>query len=144
METKFTWKAEIEFSGTPEEFNALTAALDKRSIKVMPDEKWPRPPWPGLIPMPVADLLGSERVNSLASNSEFKAYVKFLKGLAGGIREPHLHLADEVVFLDREAFKEYVVETAQALAKRRVDFVDDYVHVMAGLEPIAALPLPLP
>jgi hypothetical protein len=144
MNPKFTWRAEMEFSGTPEEFNALTAALDKLSITVMPDKKWPRPPWPGLLPMPVAELLGSERVTGLASSSEFKAYLKFLKGLAGGIREPHLHLAGEVVFLDREAFKEYVVETAQALAERRVDFFDDYVYVMAGLEPIAVLPLPLP
>lgn len=144
MKPKFTWKAEIEFSGTPEEFNAFTAVLDKLNIRVAPDEKWPKPPWPGLIRMPVAELLGSERVSSLASNSEFRAYVKFLKGLCGGIREPHLHLADEVVFLDRAAFKEYVVETAQALAKRRVDFVGDYVQVMAGLDQIATLPQPLP
>jgi hypothetical protein len=144
MDSKFTWKGEIQFAGTPEDFNALSAALDKLNISVVPDVAWPKPSWPGLLPMPVAELLGQKRVDDLAGLASLKAHIEFLRGIRGGIREAHLHLGDEVAFLDHESFKAYVSEVAQALAERRVDLVGNYIDVMAGLNPIASLPGPLP
>lgn len=144
MDPKITWKAQVQFAGTPEEFNALSAALDKFNIRVIPEAIWPRPPWPGLIPMTASELLAPRVIEALVANASLKTRLEFLKGIRGGIREPHLHLVDEVVFLDRTAFKSYVSRVAQALAERRADASDDYIGVMAGLEAIAAIPIPIP
>ncbi len=141
---KFTWKGEIQFVGTPEEFNALAAALNKLNINVVPEVTRPHPPSPGKLPMPVAELLGRERIAELAGLAAMKAHVEFVRGIRGGIREPHLHLGDDVAFLDHATFKTYVGEVAQALAERRVDAVGDYVGVMAGLDPLAVTPIQLP
>jgi len=144
MDAKITWKAQIQFAGTPEEFDALSAALEKFNIRVVPDAIWPKPPWPGLIPMPASELLAPRLVDALVSKASLRTRLEFLKGIRGGIREPHLHLVDEVVFLDRTAFKSYVSGVAQALAERRADASEDYIGVMAGLEALAAIPIQIP
>lgn len=144
MEPKFTWKGEIQFAGTPEEFNALSAALEKLNVNIIPVVPWPRPPFPGLLPIPVGELLGTRLIDELAGAAALKAHIKFLKGFRGGIREPHLHLESEVAFLDQASFKAYVGQVAQALAERRVDLAGDYINVMAGLEPLAAIPIQIP
>ena len=46
---------------------------------------------------------------------------KIIQGIAGGIRDPHLHLDDDVVLLDRIRFKEVAGQVAQELAERLAD-----------------------
>lgn len=144
MDARFTWKAEIQFRGTPDDFNELSAALSKLNISILPFVEWPKPPWPGLLPMPIAELLDRGRLEELAGRAALRANIQFLRDIRGGIREPHLHLQDEVAFLDHEAFKAFVGEMARALGERRVDLIDDYPGVMVGLNPIAATPINLP
>jgi hypothetical protein len=164
MDSKFTWKAEIEFNGTPEQFNALTDALDKLNITIVPPAlsrmphlsglpPWPRwpglPPWPwphlpGLLPISIAEQVGAKYAEARLKDARPAIQLRFLKDIRGGIRDAHLHLGEEIIFLDRAAFKAYVGEVAQALAQQRVDLGGDYIETMAGLEALAAIPIQIP
>lgn len=143
MEPKFTWRGEIQFAGTPEEFNELVAALNKLNIQVHVTTK-PGSPSLGKQPMPAAELLGERRVAELAGLATKKVHLEFMRGIQGGIREPHMHLEDEVAFLDHATFKTYVGEVAQALARRRVDMIGDHMGAMEGLDALAAIPIQIP
>jgi hypothetical protein len=148
MDSKFTWKAEIEFNGTPEQFNTLTEALGKLNITIVPPDRypfpWPRPYPPGLLRRPIAEQVAAKYLGAPAFRAELVTRLKYLQDIRGGIRDPHLHLGEDVVFIDRLAFRAYIGEVAQALAQQQVDLGGDYIDVVAGLNPVATLPGPLP
>ena len=187
--TTFTWKAEIEFAGTEDEFNALSASLAKLPIKQAPGTERPRvvapgqlsrkrqiefagtpeefnvlsdvlahhgakvtiPEWvvidrphlAGCSPLPIDNMLDKVFLEKI--NAQPRVNLRFNQDIYGGIRTPHVHLADEVAFLEKGMFKSYVGKVAANLAKRRFDqFKGDYIDVMAGINPIAATPINLP
>lgn len=72
----------------------------------------PERPLPGIIA--VTGLLSTELLGKIA---EGMPRVKINKGIHGGIRNPHLHVANEVVLLDRARFKQLVGQVAEQLAK---------------------------
>ena len=68
--------------------------------------------------------------------------LEYLKDIAGGIRDPHLHLkGGEVAMLSREQFKSVMVEVATNLAVKQVDAGLDYAQTVA---PFASIPIQLP
>jgi hypothetical protein len=69
-------------------------------------------PFPGGWPVPIYEVLG-ERL--LAQLSGDMPPLK-IDGIDGGIRNPHLHLADRIVLVDRDRFKEVVGHVAMELA----------------------------
>jgi hypothetical protein len=73
----------------------------------------PDQPLPGV--MPVAQLLDKELLHKIVYDVP---KVKIIEGIDGGIRNPHLHLEDGVVFLDRVKFKEIVGQVAKELADK--------------------------
>jgi hypothetical protein len=141
----FTRKGLIEFSGTPEEFNSLSDVLAQYGAKVTIPE-WvviDRPHLAGCNPLPIDDILDKVFLEKIKAQP--RVSLRFNQDIRGGIRTPHVHLADEVAFLEKGMFKSYVGKVAANLAKRRFDeFGGDYIDVMAGINPIAATPINLP
>jgi len=72
----------------------------------------PEGPLPGITP--VTRLFSTELLEKLA---EGMPRMRINKGIDGGIRNPHFHMANEVVFLDRTRFKQFVGNVAEELAK---------------------------
>ncbi len=79
----------------------------------------PEQPSPGIIP--VARLLGGELRDKVI---EGMPRVKIINGIDGGIRNPHLHIKDEVVLLNRARFKEVVSQIAGELAGKLTESAD--------------------
>jgi hypothetical protein len=131
MNEKFVWKAEITFEGTDKEFNQLMECLAAANVDIdIPDWRC-RPPWhvAGCMPIPPDMLLGRAKLNKIIEDMP-RVQLKYVRNIWGGLRTAHLHIKDEVVLLDRDRFKTYVLEVAQKLADERVDKADDYIQVM--------------
>ncbi len=120
MKEKFTWKAEVEFNGNEKEFNALLRKLESSPVTVE------IPKWvlndriDGGWPLPIEELIDIGKQKSLLKTKKhFKAQFNFIDDKAGGIRNAHLHVGDEVIFLDRAMFKELMVEAVGNLVDLR-------------------------
>jgi len=72
----------------------------------------PEKPFPGI--KGVTKLLSRELLDKIAKDMP---RFKIIKNIDGGIRNAHLHVANEVVLLDRARFKEVVGQVAGELAK---------------------------
>ena len=70
--------------------------------------------------IPVDKLLERARLEKITANQP-RIKLRLIKDIRGGIRSPHMHLADEVVLLNRNRFKTLVGEVASVLAENRVD-----------------------
>lgn len=134
MNERFVWKAEIRFNGTAEEFNQLAAAIEKLPVEVSIPEWAHRPHhFAGCMPVPIDILLGREWMGKLIKDMPH-VKVRHIKDIYGGIRTAHVHLGDEVVFLDRARFKTLVTDVARELGARRVETVEDYIEVMDAVD----------
>ena len=139
MDDKFTWKAEIKFVGTADEFNKLGEALDQFHLEFEVAE-WRLHPFPGHVagcwPMPLDNLLGAERVKKLVAGMP-QAKLRFIDDICGGIRTAHLHLGDQVVLLSRALFKTLVADVAHELGEMRVESCGDYIDVVQAVGHLA-------
>lgn len=144
MAEKFTWKGEITFNGTTQEFAKFAEALNDRSeIEVKVPKWWPPRPFPGYPPWPWWRRIPQDSFNKIIKGGP-KFKVMWIKDIAGGIRDPHVHLEKEIVLLDRDRFKLMVSEVASMLATERVDHMDDFVSVMAPIQELEATPIEIP
>jgi hypothetical protein len=144
MAENFTWKGEITFKGNAEEFAKLSEALENMiEIEVKWPPGWPPRPFPGYPPWPWWQRIPKGTFNKLVESGQ-KTKIKWIKDFAGGIRDPHIHLADEIVLLDRERFKLMVSEIASVLAADRVDRLDDFISVIAPIQVLEATPIEIP
>lgn len=142
---KFTWRGAIEFSGTAEEFDALSEVLRRHGIGVTIPEMDQRRSIRGLggAPSAINKVLSEPLLQDLIAGQTHLS-PKFNQDLPGGIRTPHLHIAADVVLLDSERFKAYVGALATALTQRRIDLDDDYIGILRDLGSIAGIPIPDP
>lgn len=85
---------------------------------------WPHP-YPGGWPIPIYKILRDEM---LAQLTEGAIHVE-IDGIRGGIRDPHLHLADRIMLLEREQFAKVVGNVAMELAGKFA-LEADYVKIM--------------
>jgi len=130
MEDKLTWKAEITFKGTADEFNKFSAAMDKFNVDfTIPD--WIKIPnhLAGCFPFPVDTILIKEHVKKITDGMK-EIQINYIRDIRGGIRTPHIHLGDRIVLLNRNRFKLMVKNIAEELAEMRVDRMSDYIDVM--------------
>ncbi len=129
----FHWKAEVEFQGNAEEFARIAELFAETEVKF---KIWPRPfPFPGGWPVDWRVLLSEARVKELLEGTEAVS-IRFIKDIAGGIRDPHLHIGEQVVLMDRARFKDVIAEVSRELAAGRVERMMDYTDVMAGINPL--------
>jgi len=99
-------------------------------------KEWPlvlRAEWPpdhlaGCWPKPISEIVDA-RVLAKATEGMPMISADIIQGIRGGIREPHLHVGDEVVLLDRARFKEVVRAATTTLADEFVE-VADYVQTV--------------
>lgn len=90
----------------------MAAVLADQPFRI--GEIWPEPhPTMGCWPIRPLELLGAEMVETVTKNMP---RFKLVKGIEGGIRDPHLHIRDEVVLLGREQFRKLVGQVAMRLA----------------------------
>jgi hypothetical protein len=136
MDEKLVWKGEIEFVGTAEEYNRLSGIIGRGNVSVAGGDWWNKHHWPGLWPEPLAELIGMDRINELVADSP-QIRLEYIKGIRGGIRNPHLHVGDQVVLVGREQFRQALCEAAAALAAKRVDAGLDYEATMAPVANLA-------
>jgi len=112
MGKEMKFATEVVFKGTPDEFQEMTQALVKLPVRVR--VPWPFP-YPGGWPVPLDQLLSKKVLDGLV---EDRQKIKIIEGIRGGIRDPHLHVKNQVVLLDRPAFKQMVGLVAQKLAEQ--------------------------
>jgi hypothetical protein len=142
MENEIDFKISIAFKGSKEEFEKVAEDIAKlqlnKSVAIetvpLPEKQpiefdgisigtWPSPevvirkpkppkPLPGI--QPIARLLNSKTQNKIIQGLPRVR----IDGINGGIRNPHLHVKDEIVLLDKERFKEFVGNVARELSNR--------------------------
>lgn len=73
--------------------------------------QFPRKPFPGI--WPITKLFSKELLDKITQGM---LRIK-INDIHGGIRNPHLHVRNEVVLLDRARWKEFVGQVAMKLSK---------------------------
>jgi hypothetical protein len=139
------WKAEVQFTGTVEQFNQFAEMLEKARVEVTIPE-WHGIPHhlAGCFPFPIDNILTREQLKKII-DKQVTAQIKYIRDIRGGIRTPHLHLDEQIVMLDRERFKDMVKNVAERLAVMRVERLDDYLDVMKVVNDIGRFdPTPQP
>lgn len=114
MDDKIMFRAEIEFAGPIAEFEKVAAALAELPVRVRPPEWPPGHTTAGCWPIPPEKLL-SKKVLERVTEGMPRIVIR---PIPGGIRDPHLHIGDEAVLVDRLRFKEVVGQVAMELAGR--------------------------
>jgi hypothetical protein len=122
-----TWKAEVEFTGNPEEFTKFAEGLVKLKAKISysPGIKPGKPNAGYIAPLP---LDGPTMAKLKESNSQ-----RIVELINGGIRTPHFHVGKEIVLVDRTQFKNILGEIARDVFEQRALQKDDYLEAIAPL-----------
>lgn len=136
MDKTITFRTEIEFKGSIAEFEKVAVALAELPIRVRVE--WPPGHTAGCWPIGPEELLSKKVLERV---TEGMARFKIIRDIPGGIRDPHLHIRDEVVLLDRARFKEVVGQVAMELAGRlaeRAEYTETVGAIrklMSGVSP---------
>jgi hypothetical protein len=133
MKQTITFRTEIAFQGSIQEFGKLVSVL-KGSPVVMRAE-WPPDHPDGCWPTPVAEIVNA-RVLAKTIEGMPRIAAEIIQGINGGIREAHLHVGGDVVLLDRESFKVVVQEAATELAGGLAEQAD-YTEIVGAIRNLA-------
>ncbi|MFB0535859.1 MAG: hypothetical protein ACETWR_12860 [Anaerolineae bacterium] len=136
MEEKITFRTEIEFKGSIGELGKVVAALQELPIGIGVE-------WSPVHPLgctKVFEEFLSGKVLDKVIEGMPRIKAEIIRGIRGGIRDPHLHIDNEVVLLDRVRFKEVVGQVAMELAGRLGETADytETVGAIRNLMPGAA------
>ena len=127
MDDKITLRTEIEFRGSVAEFEKVAATLAELPIGIRVE--WPPDHTAGCWPIGPEEILSQKILGKLTDNMP---RVKIVRGIKGGIRDPHLHVKDELVLLDRARFKEAVGQVAMELGGRLAERLE-YVETVGAI-----------
>jgi hypothetical protein len=131
------WKGEVTFEGTIEQFYAFKTAIENHPISITVPEydnkRFQIVHGSGYISPAALAGLKQAQLEKLTAGEPRVQFAR-IKNIAGGIRTPHLHLADEVVLVDKERFKTFLGEIARSTLDNRVDTEEDYYDM---IKPIA-------
>jgi hypothetical protein len=114
MKQKIRFEAIVTFDGSFEQFEKLTELMSSMSESVHvipgnlvsddPEGVWTYDPESVLTVERIAQMsIGMPRLNGG-------------KAIGGGVKEPHLHMKDEIVLLSPDRFREYVKQVASTMA----------------------------
>lgn len=141
-DTTLKWKAEVTFEGTLEEFNEFKAALVRHPIEIEIAEfsslaagKIIDRTSSGYAHFDYATVFQREQFEQLIKDSP-RLEFKRIRGFAGGIRTPHLHIGDEVILVDKERFKTILGQVAKNIFETRVETQDDFCKI---IEPMVGI-----
>jgi hypothetical protein len=118
MAEKISFNAEIKYEGGIKDFQKWTKVLAevkglKLTIPNLPKDIGIAGGWP----FPMERLLDKNTLANMARGATRIKLAKYLCGTTcGGINNPHIHVKDEVIFLDRQKFKEVSGLVAMKLA----------------------------
>lgn len=142
MKKEITFRTEIEFKGSAEEFAEMAEVLVKLPVRLRVE--WPPGHIAGCWPVAIEKLLSRQALNKIA---EGMPKIKIVKGINGGMRDPHLHLGDEIALLSREKFKELVGKAAMEIAGLLADKAE-YVQAIGTIRSMVnqceAIPINIP
>jgi hypothetical protein len=108
-EIKF--RTEIGFTGSIAEFEKMITTLKEQTIEI--GVQWPPDKTLGCWIVEPQRLLVAEVIETITKGMP---RFKLVKSIKGGIRNPHLHIGDEVVLLGREQFRKLAGQVALKLA----------------------------
>jgi hypothetical protein len=133
LDKNITFVAEVFFQGSMKEFEQIISALAPLPLRLRPvrrpdDAAKVQDDPDGVWTIPVARLLDNAFLSKLTQG---KARCRLADNITGGIRNPHLHLKGEAVFLDRDQFKELVNLAAGEIAGRLAEQTDYCTTVSA-------------
>lgn len=129
MNKAITFRTEIEYRGSAEEFGNVAAALVELPIRIRVE--WPPGHLAGCWPVSIGEVL-NDRILEKITEGMPRINAKIIQGIPGGIRDPHLHLRDEVVLLDKNKFKQLAGHVAQELAERLAD-ITGYTETVGAI-----------
>jgi len=123
-----TWKAEVEFTGNPEDFKKFNEALAAaRATTVIGNT-------PELDPSRVGYLAPSFIKTAQVAGLLNESKVQKITGLInGGIRNPHFHVGNEIFLVERDHFKTILGEIARNVFENRALQKEDYLDAIAPL-----------
>ena len=127
MDDNITFRTEIEFKGPIAEFEKVAVALAELPIRIRVE--WPPDHTAGCWPIGPEEIINPKILGKV---TEGMRRIKIVRGIKGGIRDPHLHLKDEVVLLDRTRFKEVVGHVAMELGGRLAER-SEYVETVGAI-----------
>lgn len=108
---EIAFQTEIKFKGKIREFIKIADALKELPIDIRVE--FPRDHTAGCWPIPPLKAIGAERIEEIIEGQP-----RFIiKGIDGGIRDPHFHEKDEIILLDRKRFQQLVKGVAGELAE---------------------------
>ncbi|MCF6291749.1 MAG: hypothetical protein L3J03_12235 [Desulfobacterales bacterium] len=131
MNGKITFRAEIEFQGSADDLAKMLKTIDKLPVRVIID-KIPLPfPFPGGWPIPPVKILPRDILPKIVKANPVLS--RDIPGrIDGGIRDPHLHVDDQLVMLGREEFGQVVGMAAESIA-RELAAGADYQQTVGAL-----------
>lgn len=128
---RITFRTEIEFKGSTEEFEKVATALARLPIRLRVE--WPPDHTAGCWPIGPEQIISKQVLDKVI---EGMPQLKIIRDIRGGIRNPHLHVKDQVVLLDRARFKEVVGQVAMELAGRIAERAE-YTEAVGAIRNLA-------
>ena len=143
-----TFGGYIKFKGPLSQFRTVMQELGKLSVDGLMVGTWPQPEHPGstmmidtvplpenprrgmmvdTIPLPEQPPPGLVPFAKLVSRTvlnkaiDGRPSLKLNKDINGGIRNPHLHIGGEIVFLDAGGFRDLVVNVSRDITVKMAD-----------------------
>jgi hypothetical protein len=135
--TKISFKAGIEFSGSVQEFERLASSLAEAKARIDYGKIGP-PHLAGCWVIDLRELVGSDVLTRLAEGA---TRLRVPTDIAGGIRDAHVHIGDEVALLDRGAFKKLVSQVAGEVAGRLAETAD-YTQTVQAIDALGSVEAP--
>jgi len=124
---KITFRTEIEFIGSVAEFDKLTTVLVDQPIRIRAE--WPKDHTAGCWPIEPQKLISESLIEKFTIDTP---RFKLMKPIPGGIRDPHLHIKDEIFLLGRDQFKELISQVSMKLAGDLAS-VADHVEAVGAI-----------
>lgn len=129
VENKITYKAEIEFRGNIQEFEKLANQLGTLDITIRGKGWHIDHTTMGCWPIAIERILPIRLIRKFTID---RPKIILDIPIPGGIQPAHLHIDNEVVFLDHDQFKSFAGEVAQELAQRLAG-KEDYVTTVGAI-----------
>jgi hypothetical protein len=127
------WKGQVEFEGSPEDFEKFAVALNQSGVHVSVDKE---SIFADLIKRGYVAPVRWDMINVAKQLNESNSLLMrkpAIGDIAGGIRTPHLHVGDDIVLVDREHFKSLLGQVARDIFEQRVTNKQDFDEIVAPL-----------